>query len=271
VPTVLRRLACPILAALIGLSIVGPASAAGLVAFDAPTLAQARADLVSLVNAERIGHGLLPLRLDTSAVTLAASRADAMASMDTLSHVGPDGRTVFDAIRSSGMTWYGAGETLAFNTYPDEPSSTARTVSDWVASAAHLAILLSGDYNYVGFGAAVSATGNRYYAGVFLKLPDRTAGWAKTGTASAAAIDATHSRVVVRWSGADTPLQVLTSGLHDFEIQWRPAGGTWLSAGTTTRTSLVITLARGRSYEFRIRSRDNAGNRSAWSVVPVTT
>jgi uncharacterized protein YkwD len=271
VPTTTRRLAALTLAALVGLTIVGPASATGLVAFDAPTLAQARADLATFVNAQRVGHGLVPLQLNSSAIAWAVTRADAMASMDQLSHTGTDGRTVFDAIRASGMTWYAAGEVLAFNTYPDEPTSTAQTVADWLASPAHASILLSNDYNYVGFGAAVSATGARYYAGVFLKLPDRTAGWARTGTASTAAIDAALARVVVRWSGADTRLQVLTAGLRDFEVQRRVAGGTWLSVGTTTHTSMAFSLARRATYEFRIRSRDNAGNRSSWSLVTVTT
>lgn len=270
-PSLTRRVASPIVTAVLGLSIVGPASAAGLAAFDGPTLAQARTDLATLVNAQRVSHGLIALQLDPSAAALAGDRADAIASMDALSHTGPDGRTVFDAIRASGMTWFGAAEVIAFNTYPDEPSSTGQAVADWLASPSHASIVLSGDYNYVGFGAAVSATGNRYYDGVFLKLPDRTAGWARTGTTTASAVDSTHTRVVVRWSGADTRLQVLTAGLRDFEVQRRLAGGVWQAAGTTTHTSLAFTLLRGKAYEFRIRACDNAGNRSSWSLVTVRT
>ena len=117
----------------------------------------------------------------------------------------------------------------------------------------------------------MSSTGNRYYAGVFLKLPDRTAGWARAGRVSRTIVDASHSRVTVRWTGGDTRLQVLTAGLRDFQIQRRLAGGAWQSARITTHTSLSITLLRGRSYEFRVRSRDKAGNRSRWSSVSVRT
>ena len=34
--------------------------------------------------------------------------------------------------------------------------------------------MVSTGYNYVGYGAAVSASGKMYYAGVFLKEPDET-------------------------------------------------------------------------------------------------
>lgn len=276
VPTAPRRLASPILIAVLGLSIAsfskaGSASAAGLPAFDVLALAQARTDLVTLVNDQRAAHGLVALQVASKATALAASRAESMASMDTLSHTGPDGQTVFDAIRASGMTWYGAGEVIVRNTAPTEPESTAQAVAAWLASPVHQSIMLSSDYNYVGFGAAVSAAGSRYYAGVFLKLPDLTAGWARIGRISATPLDATKSRVTVRWTGGDTRLQVLTAGLRDFEVQRRLAGGTWQSAGTTAHSILSVTLPRGKTYEFRVRSRDQAGHRSAWSSASVRT
>jgi hypothetical protein len=234
-------------------------------------LTVARADLTAAVNEQRIAHGLVALQVDPRATAMAVSRAETMASMDVLGHVGPDGRTVFDAIRATGMTWYGAGEVVAFNTYPGEPESTGQAVSGWLASPDHRAILLSNDYNYVGFAAAVSASGNRYYAGVFMKLPDRTPGWARAGRITASVVDAAKSKVTLRWTGGDTRLQVLTSGLRDFQLQRRLAGGAWQSVGVTTRTSLTVTLARGRSWEFRVRSRDKVGNRSAWSSVFIRT
>ncbi|MGZ8438330.1 MAG: CAP domain-containing protein [Candidatus Limnocylindrales bacterium] len=274
-PTSTRRLVSLTLSLAVGLATAGlsagPAAAASLPPFDVTTLALARADLTTLVNDQRVAHGLVALQVASTAAAMAVSRAQSMASMDALSHAGPDGQTTFDAIRASGMTWFGAGEVIAYNTNPGEPESTNRAVADWLASPTHASILLSGDYNYVGFAAAVSGTGNRYYAGVFLKLPDRTAGWARVGQVTRTILDASNSRVTVRWSGGDTRLQVLTAGLRDFQIQRRLAGGTWQSAGTTTHTSLSIMLVRGRSYEFRVRSRDKAGNRSAWSSVSVRT
>lgn len=273
-PAVLRRLVPLGLSVVLGLSLAGlhagPA-AAGSPAFDAPTLLRARADLAAMVNQQRVAHGLIALQPDPEATAMAVSRAETMASMDELDHAGPDGRTTFDVIRASGMTWFGAGEVIAYNTSQSEPESTAQTMAGWLASPTHVSIILSTEYNYAGFGAAVSASGNRYYAGVFLKLPDRTPGWAKAGRVTVAVVSATKSRVTVRWTGGDTRLQALTAGLQDFEIQRRLAGGAWQSAGTTTHTSVSFTLARGHAWQFRICSRDRAGNRGAWSVAAVRT
>ena len=274
-PTSVRRLAAFSLTLAVGFTFVGlsarPAAAITLPAFDAATLSIARADLATIVNQQRVAHGLVAVRVDAQATALAASRAGTMAAMDALGHAGPDGRTTFDLIRASGMTWFGAGEVVAFNTYPDEPESTGQAVADWLASPTHTAIVLSNTYNYVGFAAAVSASGARYYAGVFLQLPDRTPGWAAAGPTTTAVVDSTTAKVTLRWTGGDVRLQVLTAGLRDYEVQRRLAGGTWQAVAITTRSSLSVTVARGHSYEFRVRSRDKAGNRSAWSSVSVRT
>ena len=78
--------------------------------------------------------------------------------------------------------------------------------------------MVSTGYNYVGFGAAMSADGKFYYAGVFVKEPDHTVPWARMGSVSMRTVDAHHKRVTVRWSGGDTRLQVLTSGLRYFQV-----------------------------------------------------
>ena len=271
-PAAVIRLASPILAGVLALSVAPTVSAAYPGPFDLATLIQAEGDLAKQVNDQRSAFGLVALQLDPGAMAIAERRAQTIATMDVLSHTGPDGRTVFDAINASGMTWFSAGEVLVWNTYPTEPESTVQAVSAWLESPTHRSIILSNDYNYAGFGAAVSSTtGHRYYAGVLLKTPDRTGGWAKAGSISAQAQDTVTSRVTIRWSGADTRLQVLTAGLRDFEVQRRVTGGAWQSVGTTTRTSLSVTVARGKVYDFRVRARDKAGNRGAWSTVSVRT
>src|SRR4029077_7895694 len=111
-----------------------------------------------------------------------------------------------------------------------EADSTAQAVAAWLASPVHRSIILSAGYNYVGFGAAVSpASGNRYYAGVLLKASDETGAWTKTVAPSVQVLDGTKARVTVAWTGADPRLQVLTSGLRDFEAQHRVVGGAWQS------------------------------------------
>jgi uncharacterized protein YkwD len=272
VPTARLRLGTSIIAGLLVASIAGSTSAAVLDPFDAATLALARADLASLLNAQRVANGLVSLQLDPSATAIAQERAETLAATDLVSHVAPDGHTVFDAISAAGLSWFGAAEVLAWNTYPTEPDSTAQSVSAWLASAEHRSIVLSSDYNYIGFGAAVSpATGKRYYVGVVLKELDKTGGWTKASYALVQGYDATRVRITVAWTGADTRLQVLTAGLRDFEIQRRASGSAWQSLAITTHTSLTVTVWRGVVNEFRVRARDNAGNRGAWSSIFVTT
>jgi len=269
VPTATRRLSASLFAGLLLVSLAGPAAAA-LPAFDLTTLVQAEANLGSLVNAERTGQGLVDLQLDPDVVAIARQRAETMAATDLLSHKNPDGSNVFDAIAAAGIPWFGAGEVLVWNSYAAEADSTAQAVAAWLGSPPHRSILLSADFNYVGFGAAVSPiSGNRYYAGVLLKRTDRTAAWAKAGTTSQHVLDATRTQVTVRWTGGDPRLQVLTAGLRDYEVQRRVVGGAWRSLGFRAGTSVTETLPRARTYEYRIRARDRAGNRGLWSLLTV--
>jgi hypothetical protein len=135
-----------------------------------------------------------------------------------------------------------------------------------MASPSHKAIVISDDYNYVGFGVAIAADGTRYWAGVYLRGPDRTPSWVRTGTWSKVNLDGRYARVTVRWSGGDVRLQVLTSGLRYYQAQRRRDGGAWYDYGTTTAGHLTARWMRGHTYEFRVRSRDRAGNWSGWAT-----
>lgn len=267
VPTITRGLGASFLAGLLLVSLAGPASA-GLPAFDLATVVQAEASLGLLISQERELQGLVALQPDPDAMAIARKRAETMAATDLLSHQNPDGSDVFDAIAAAGIPWFGAGEVIVWNSYAGDAESTAQAMAAWLGSPPHRAILLSTDFNYVGFGAAVApVSGNRYYAGVVLKRSDRTGAWAMAGTTSTRTLDGARTRVTVRWTGGDPRLQVLTAGLRDYEVQRRVVGGSWRSLGSTTRTSLTEVLPRNRSYEYRIRARDRVGNRGAWSLV----
>lgn len=231
-------------------------------------LHQAGLDLVSLTNSKRTSQGLIPLRINATLMSIARDRANVMAATNIMSHTEPDGTKAWDRMNDAGLTWYAAGEILAWNHYPLE-YSVAEAIRAWWASPGHHAIMVSTGYNYVGFGAAVSADGRLYYAGVFAKLPDGTAPWAKFRSPVSRIVDRHHKRVTIRWSGADTRLQVLTAGLKTFKVQWRRVGGPWHAWTTTTNRKKAITLVRGVRYEFRIRARDHAGNLSAWRVISV--
>ena len=267
--TTVGRLGAFLLASLLIGLLAGPAAAA-LPAFDLMTLARAEADLGARVNAERTAQGLVSLPVDPEVMAIARRRAETMAAADLLSHTNPDGSDVFDAIAVAGIPWFGAGEVIVWNSYPGATESTTQAVSAWLGSPSHRSILLSADFNYVGFGAAVSpVSGNRYYAGVLVKRTDRTAAWARVGTTSRQVVDARRVKVTVRWTGGDPLLQVLTAGVRDYEVERRVVGGAWRPLGFRVSTSLTETLPRARTYEYRIRACDRAGNRGPWTMVTV--
>lgn len=264
-----RGLVPVLLAGLLLVPLAGPVAATSAEPVTGAVLTQSGLDLVLLMNRQRAARDLVALRIDPDLMAIARDRAQVMAANDVMSHTEPNGQKVFDRLNQAGLTWYGAGEIIAWNNYPTEPLSVAESIRAWMASPGHRAIMVSTGYNYVGFGAAVSATGLRYYAGVFVKEPDETGAWARFGTVTRRSVDARHVRVTIRWSGGDTRLQVLTSGLRYFQVQRRQVGGAWWSWGTTTATSRSITWTRDHDHEIRVRARDNAGNWGSWRIIRV--
>jgi uncharacterized protein YkwD len=231
----------------------------------AVTAAEQRAH--DLANAERRERGLVSLRWDARLGDLARARATHMAETENFSHTQSGGTSVFDMMSAAGIKWYGAGEIIAWNIGTELNASADYVVRQWMNSSGHKAIMISKGFNYVGFGVAVSpTTGKRYWAGVYMKGPDRTGSWAKLGTISKTRVDSDTTKVTLRWGGGDNRLQVLTSGLRYFQLQRRRDGGSWYTYPLTTNTSMVRPWIRGSVYEFRVRSRDKAGNWSSWKT-----
>ena len=270
--TTTRRLVPLLLAGLLLVPFTGSVMAVSRGPAEAVTpaiLTKSGLDLVLLTNRQRTARHLVALRVDPDLMAIARARAEVMAANDTMSHSEPNGRKVFDRLDTAGLTWYGAGEIIAWNNYPTELISTAESIHAWMASPGHHAIMVSTGYNYVGFGAAVSASGKRYYAGVFVKEPDETGAWTRLRSVTKRSIDAHRVRVTVRWSGGDARLQVLTSGLRDFQLAWRVVGGTWHAWGTTKATARSATWRRGSHHQVRVRARDRSGNWGIWRTVRI--
>ena len=244
-------------------------AAAPVAAGDDSAVASAESAALAYANKQRTARGLVPLRLDTRLQEIAHGRAVTMASENSLSHDQADGNNVFDLMSEADIVRYGAGEIIAYNYSSDYLASAKGAIAQWIQSAPHQAILLSADYNYVAFGMAVHESGRRYWAGVFIKGPDRSAAWSTLYSPVKEYYSSTRTKVRFRWAGGDTKLQVLTSGLRYFEIQRRRVGGEWASYGATKATSLTTTWARGYTYEFRVRAVDRAGNWGSWKTVTV--
>jgi uncharacterized protein YkwD len=263
----------PLLVALLAVLAIGLVPAASVsAATSSGAISAAERTALTLTNARRANAGLVPLRADTRLFALARDRARYMAETEEFSHTQSGGTSVFDLMTAQGIRWYAGGEIIAWNTAAALDFSADFAVKGWMGSPSHKSIMLSKGYNYVGFGLAISPTsGKRYWAGVYMKGPDRTGAWAKVGSVTTTNLTSTSFKATITWAGKDTRLQVLTSGLRHYQVQRRANDGAWLNYGTTTATSMTKTWSRGVTYEFRVRARDKAGNWGSWNSVIVTS
>ena len=267
----IRRLA-PIALGLVLLGSLAPGTFAADTSGTSETaIAAAEMDALTLTNKRRTAAGLRPLRLDPRIAALARDRAEYMARTGSFSHTQSGGTSVFDLIADQQISWYGAGEIIAWNTSASLAYSATFAVQGWMNSPSHKSIVMSKGYNYVGFGLAIANDGKRYWAGVYLKGPDRTGAYAKIKSAASRSVSSTKTKVYFAWGGSDIKLQVLTSGFRYFETARRIDGGAWASYGTTTATSVVRYWPKGHTWEFRVRARDKAGNWGPWQYRTIKT
>lgn len=264
---------------------LGPVLLAGLLlaglapvtsATDDLSVGQAEAKVAGLLNEQRRDAGRIILRIDHRLSAIARARSEDMAAKGYFSHQQPDGDWAWDLMTDAGIKWFGAGEIIAWNTWDTLADSATAASTQWHKSAAHYALLTSGSYNYFGVGLAVDETGKKLWTVVFMKGPDRTGAKARFRTSSTASADTmsiaststTRKDVTIKWTGNDVRLQVLTSGLKYFQVQVRHEGVLeWRTTkSSTTATSMVRSLVKGRVYQFRVRAKDRAGNYGAWSA-----
>jgi uncharacterized protein YkwD len=262
-----RRLASLAIAALLGFAIAAPGAAVAETApVDQAALSAAETAMVAALNLDRTSHGLIRVRVDTRLMAIARARSNDMVANNYFSHVQPDGRNIFDILTAQHITWYNAGEIIAWNAFPMD-STVAAANYQWTNSPGHYAIIMSTSYNYVGVGLAVDpATGKKVWTAVYLRGPDRTAARATVYTPRVVAGPTSNTRYAkLAWSGYDVRLQVLTSGLRSWSVQRRVDGGTWTNVlvGTTLR-STTVKMYVGHRYVFRFTARDRAGNHGAW-------
>jgi uncharacterized protein YkwD len=262
-----RPLASVVMIFVVVASYIVPTAAAATTTVDAATLTAQEAKMVGFLNADRTALGLVPVRVDSRLMAIARARSADMIANNYFSHTLPDGRNVFDILTASKITWYGAGEILAWNNYPmDVTASTAN--HQWMNSPGHKAIVISTNFNYVGVGLAIDAsTGKKMWTAVYMKGPDRTGAWVGLSQPTVwSGATATTRRVYLAWSGADTRLQVLTAGLHHYLIERKVDDGAWTTVTPTIGRSLTVVAYTGHVYEYRVAAYDRVGNRGTWST-----
>lgn len=238
----------------------------GVIGSPAPARASTESTMESAlrtwINNDRAAYGLRPLRHDSRLDTLAGERAGWMADHAKLTHTSYLG-TIDQAYNTLGIRWYLCGEDVGATTYPWGLQAASNLYSMWKHSSTHWAQLMSTHYNYMGIGVAYrSSTGTTYASITFLEGPDRTAPWAKMVSKSRSG-----TTIYFSWTGADYLLQTHTSGLKNFDVQYKKGSGTWttIRSGTTARSITLYSRAHGYYYYLRVRARDWRGNLRGWS------
>ena len=106
-----------------------------------------------LVNAERAGHGLAPLKASERLRAAAAAHSFDMVAHGFFAHVSPSGATLTDRARKAGYPGRTLGEDIGWGTY--ELGTPAAIVAAWMDSPPHRAIILNARFREIGVGVAV--------------------------------------------------------------------------------------------------------------------
>ncbi len=112
--------------------------------------AKARPDLeaqmLTLVNIERMKHGLKPVQADNELRVVARAHSQDMFARGYFSHYTPEGRDPFDRMKSAGVKYLAAGENLALG-------QTLKICHEGLMnSPGHRANILNPSYGRLGIG-----------------------------------------------------------------------------------------------------------------------
>jgi uncharacterized protein YkwD len=118
-----------------------------------------KASTLCLMNAQRAGYGLRPLRAQSRLAQAAASFANEMVARQFFAHESPSGSTPLSRIKATRylrktITWM-VGENIAWGT--GRMATPRATVKAWMQSPPHRKNLLDPMYNEVGIGIANGA------------------------------------------------------------------------------------------------------------------
>ena len=145
-----RRTVLPLLLAAATFAALPAAAVADSCAGSAPETT------LCLINGERAGHGVAPLRPDAKLASVATAYANDLVAGSYFSHTGRDGSSAFDRIERGGYIPDGAGwvvgENLGWGT--GELATPAAMMSAWMNSPGHRANILNPEFREIGIGIA---------------------------------------------------------------------------------------------------------------------
>jgi uncharacterized protein YkwD len=143
---------------------LGLAATASL--FSTPVNARPRgpeADVLAMINAERVRAGCQPLRVEARLSEAAERQSEAMATRHYFSHTAPDGSTPGKRVKATGYVYQMVGENIEINS--DDPEAV---VSSWMNSPGHRQNILMCAFKETGIAMAwPEGEGRAYWTQVF--------------------------------------------------------------------------------------------------------
>lgn len=116
------------------------------------TTASAKSATLCLLNNQRAGQNLAPLRSQSTLESAATSYAQSMVDQRFFAHVSPSGQTLDDRLASyiTGARSYSIGENLAWG--QSVLGTPAATVNAWMRSQGHRDNILNANFDEIGVG-----------------------------------------------------------------------------------------------------------------------
>jgi uncharacterized protein YkwD len=142
-------------------------------------LVSAEAALLTLINDARSLSGLTELQLNDAMRTAALAAAQDMASTGTLSHVGSDGKSIFDRLNDAG---YAASPLLPSGLIGSSPGTSPNALFGlWMADASSSAVLTSASATEIGIGLGQGAGATGFWSLVLNPVQPVTPGGGGSG------------------------------------------------------------------------------------------
>lgn len=126
---------------------------------------QAEAQMLSLLNEERVSIGLAPLTLDPRLVPVARAHSEEMFRLRYFGHQSPTKGSPFDRIDAAGIKYSRAGENLAY------AQSVTVAHRGLMASQGHRENILRPEFTRIGIGVISAGPYGRMFTQVFLTPP----------------------------------------------------------------------------------------------------
>ena len=118
------------------------------------------AEVVRLVNEQRVQNGLQPLTANWELSRVARYKSQDMVDNRYFSHTSPTYGTPFQMIRAFGLSFRSAGENIAYG-----QRTPQAVVNAWMNSSGHRANILNASYTQIGVGYVASG---HYWTQMFI-------------------------------------------------------------------------------------------------------